>query len=71
MKDREIKLKPLRKGFKRPLEDRKIEFTDIFGEVFKGKFIKEEDLFFIGFGLAGDFRFAYQIHEWAYYQATI
>lgn len=66
MKKEKIKLKALKEGFERPDSDRKIEFTDVDGNTFKGLFIKEEDMFFIGFGLTGDFRYSFQIHEWHY-----
>ena len=59
-------LKAVEEGFARPEEDRKIGFTDVDGETHKGLYIKEEDMFFIGFGLTGDFRYAFQIHEWHY-----
>jgi hypothetical protein len=66
MKNKKAKLKPLGEGFERPQLDKKIEFTDLDGNTFKGLYIKEDDMFFIGFGLTGDFRYAFDIHEWHY-----
>ena len=66
MKDTTQKFSPLADGFERPEEDRKIAFTDVDGMTHKGLYIKEEDMFFIGFGLTGDFRYAFDIHEWHY-----
>jgi hypothetical protein len=66
MEKAKTQLKPLEAGFKRPEEDRKIEFTDADGVTHKGLYIKAEDMFFIGFGLTGDFRYAFDIHEWHY-----
>jgi hypothetical protein len=64
-------LPPLPKGVIKPEENRKIEFTDIYGNTFKGLYIKDEDMFFIGFGLTGGFRYAFDIHNWTYYEGTI
>jgi len=61
-------LSPLPQGVIKPEEDRKIEFTDIYGNTFKGLYIKDEDMFFIGFGLTGDFVYSYEIHNWKYIQ---
>ena len=61
-------LPPLPKGVIKPEEDRKIEFTDIYGNTFKGLYIKDEDMFFIGFGLTGDFVYSSDIHNWKYIQ---
>lgn len=62
------KLPPMPKGVIKPEEDRKIQFTDVYGETFKGQYIASEDMFFIGFALTGDFRYSYQIHNWKYIQ---
>ena len=59
-------LPPLPKGVIKPEENRKIEFTDIYGNTFKGLYIKDEDMFFIGLGLTGDFMYSYEIHNWQY-----
>jgi len=59
-------LAPLADGFERPQAERKIEFTDVYGGVFKGQYLIEEDMFFIGFALCGDFRYSHEIHEWHY-----
>ena len=61
-------LSPLPQGVIKPEEDRKIEFTDIYGNTFKGLYIKDEDMFFIGFALTGDFKFPNEIHNWKYIQ---
>jgi hypothetical protein len=61
-------LSPLPKGVIKPEENRKIEFTDIYGNTFKGEYIKDVDMFFIGFGLTGDFKFTEEIHNWKYIQ---
>jgi hypothetical protein len=61
-------LSPLPQGVIKPEEDRKIEFTDIYGNTFKGLYIKDEDMFFIGFGLTGDFVYSSDIHNWKYIQ---
>mgnify|MGYP000553993949 CR=1 FL=1 len=61
-------LSPLPKGVIKPDENRKIEFTDIYGNTFKGLYIKDEDMFFIGFGLTGDFVYSSDIHNWKYIQ---
>lgn len=61
-------LAPMPKGVIKPQEDRKIEFVDIYGNTYKGLYIKDEDMFFIGFGLTGDFMFSYEIHNWKYIQ---
>jgi len=66
MKNTTEKFEPLANGFERPEEDRKIAFTDVEGMTHKGLYIKEEDMFFIGFGLTGDFRYSFDIHEWHY-----
>jgi hypothetical protein len=71
MKKAKTQLKALKEGFERPEEDRKIAFTDVDGVTHKGLYIKEEDMFFIGFGLTGDFRYAFDIHDWTYYEGTI
>jgi hypothetical protein len=52
----------------KPKEDKKIEFTDIYGNTYKGTYIIDEDMFFIGFGLTGDFRYSYQVNNWKYTQ---
>lgn len=62
------KLPPMPKGVIKPEEDRKIQFTDVYGETFKGQYIASEDMFFIGFALTGDFRYSNQIHNWKYIQ---
>jgi hypothetical protein len=59
-------LLPMPKGIIMPSEDKKIEFTDIYGETFKGMFIADENIFFIGYGLTGDFRFSHSVHNWKY-----
>jgi hypothetical protein len=61
-------LQPLPKGVIKPEENRKIEFTDIYGVTFKGQYIKTEDIFFVGFALTGDFRYSSEIHNWKYIQ---
>ena len=62
------KLPPMPKGVIKPEENRKIQFTDIHGVTFKGQYIASEDMFFVGFALTGDFRFANEIHNWKYIQ---
>jgi hypothetical protein len=59
-------LTPMPKGVIKPEEDRKIEFVDIYGNTYKGLYIKSDDMFFIGFGLTGDFMYSYEIHNWKY-----
>jgi hypothetical protein len=68
MEKEKTQLKALEEGFERPQAERKIEFTDVEGNTFKGQYINEEDMFFIGFALCGDFRYAFEIHEWHYVQ---
>jgi len=65
---KKTKLSPMPKGVILPEENRKIEFTDVEGDTFKGEFIASENMFFIGFGLTGSFRFAFEIHNWKYIQ---
>ena len=62
------KLSPIPKGVIMPQENRKIEFTDIYGVKHKGEYIASEEMFFIGFGLTGDFKFPHEIHNWKYIQ---
>ena len=61
-------LSTLPKGVIKPEENRKIQFTDIYGNTFKGFYIKEKDMFFVGFGLTGDFIYSNYIHNWKYIQ---
>jgi hypothetical protein len=65
---RKATLPPMPQGVIKPEEDRKIEFTDIYGNTFKGLYIKDEDMFFLGFGLTGDFIYSSDIHNWKYIQ---
>ena len=61
-------LEPMNQELVKPLEDKKIEFMDIYGKTYKGTYIIAEDMFFIGFGLTGDFRYSFQINNWKYIQ---
>jgi hypothetical protein len=49
-----------------PQENRPLKFTDEYGYVWEGLYIKKEDMFFIGFEDIGDFRFSFQVTEWEY-----
>lgn len=60
------KLSPMPKGVIAPEENRKIEFTDVYGVTYKGQYIKSEEIYFIGFALTGDFKFPHEIHNWKY-----
>jgi hypothetical protein len=62
------KLSPMPQGVIKPQENRKIEFTDIYGVTYKGQYIVSEDIFFIGFALTGDYRLPNEIHNWKYIQ---
>lgn len=62
------KLPPMPKGVIMPEENRKIEFTDIYGNKFKGEYIPSEEMFFIGFALTGQFKYPHEIHNWHYIQ---
>lgn len=61
-------LAPMPKGVIKPQENRKIEFTDVYGVTYKGQYIESEDIYFIGFALTGDFKFPHEIHNWKYIQ---
>jgi len=49
-----------------PQENRPLKFTDHYGYVWEGTYIKKEDMFFIGFEDNGDFIFSFQVTEWEY-----
>jgi hypothetical protein len=59
-------LSAMPKGVIMPREDEKIEFTDVYGKTHKGYYIKDEDMFFIGYGLTGDFIYSFDVHNWKY-----
>ena len=49
-----------------PQENKPIQFRDTYGNLWEGTYIKEEDMFFIGFDDNGDFRYSFQIIDWEY-----
>ncbi len=49
-----------------PGEDKPIKFITKDGDIFAGTFIKEENMFYIGFGDQGQFYFSWQIVHWEY-----
>lgn len=49
-----------------PQENKPLQFRDTYGNLWEGTYIKEEDMFFIGFEDGGDFRYSFQVTEWEY-----
>ena len=49
-----------------PLEKLPIIFESVDGEVHKGTYVSDEQMFFIGFKDKGDFKFLWEVESWEY-----
>ena len=51
---------------KSPKDNSKVHFTDDQNREYDGRFIEDENMFFIGFEDRGGFRFKYEVIDWHY-----